>query len=95
MARGKKKKRGAKKKAASGDVPAAPSAASAASADISSVARGDDQALTAEQKRVASVRAVTGVVDHVSGRDVKFSSFSLMVGGNMLVTDCAIELNQG
>jgi hypothetical protein len=77
--------------------PSAPSAPSAAadSADISSVARGDDQALTAEQERVASVRAVTGVVDHVSGRDVKFSAFSLMVGGNMLVTDCAIELNQG
>ena len=92
MARGKKKRHGGKKKKAKA-APAAPS--SPAAADISSVERGNGQALTAEQRRVASVRAVTGVVDHVSGRDVKFSSFSLMVGGNQLVTDCSIELNQG
>ena len=49
--------------------------------------RGDAGALTAEQMRVAAVRAVTGVLASTpEGMDVKFDSFSLMVGGNLLVT---------
>lgn len=55
-----------------------------------------DTAMTAEQVRVARNRAVTGVLtSEPSNRDVKFDSFSLMVGGNQLVNDCRIELNAG
>ena len=107
MARGKKKHRngGAKKKDGAFASPSPPAAMSTGTAttaaappaadDVSSIARASDQMLTELQQQVASVRAVTGVLDHVSGRDIKFSRFSLMVGGNQLVTDCSIELNQG
>ena len=63
---------------------------------IETVAKGDAGALTAEQLRVATVRAVTGVLaSEAQARDVKFDAFSVMVGGNQLVTDCKLELNQG
>ena len=62
----------------------------------STVARGDASSLNNEQLRVQQVRAVTGVLaSREEERDVKFASFSLMVGGNQLVTDCKLELNQG
>ena len=73
----------------------------AASADkpsggIETVTKGDAGALTAEQLRVATVRAVTGVLaSEAQARDVKFDSFSVQVGGNQLITDCKLELNQG
>jgi ATP-binding cassette subfamily F protein 2 len=52
--------------------------------------------MTEEQMRVATARSVTGVLSSSEeARDVKFDSFSLMVGGNQLVTDCHVELNQG
>ena len=66
------------------------------SGDISSVQRGDASALTDEQKRVAAARAVTGVLcSEKCAADLKFSSFSVMVGGNLLITDSNVELNQG
>eukprot|EP00937_MAST-01D_sp_MAST-1D-sp2_P001723 g1723.t1 len=87
------------------DPPEPPPAAAAATSagldsgargGLESVARGDAGALTAEQIRVASMRAVTGVLASTpSARDLKFASFSVQVGGNQLVTDCALELNQG
>lgn len=50
--------------------------------------------LTEEQKRVATFRSVTGVLtSSPEMRDVKFDSFSLMVGGNQLVTDCHVEVS--
>jgi len=52
--------------------------------------------LTNEQKLVAASRAVTGVLaSSPTQMDVKFDAFSVMVGGNLLVTDCSLELNQG
>jgi len=52
--------------------------------------------LTDEQIRVAASRSVTGVLaSPVEQRDVKFDSFSLSVGGNQLINDCHLELNQG
>ena len=52
--------------------------------------------LTAEQVRVASNRAVTGVLaSTAAARDVKFESFSVAVGGKQLVSDCKLELTQG
>lgn len=66
------------------------------SLDISSVARGEAGELTSEQVRVAAVRASTGVLSSMKdARDLKFVSFSVMVGGNQLVTDCDLELNYG
>ena len=60
------------------------------------VARGDAGKLTAEQIRVATMRAVTGVLaSQPQERDLKFDSFSVQVGGNHLITDCRLELNQG
>jgi hypothetical protein len=42
--------------------------------------------LTDEQQRVATARAVTGVLSsRIVESDLKFESFSVMVGGNMLV----------
>ena len=74
------------------DAPGAPTDAEVAAA----MERGDAGALTAEQMRVAAVRAVTGVLASTPEEmDVKFDSFSLMVGGNLLVTDCRLELSQG
>ena len=71
-----------------GDVDAASLLALAAGAE------GKD--LTAEQLRVAAARATTGVLACEDGaRDLKFDSFSVMVGGNPLVQDCSVELNQG
>jgi hypothetical protein len=44
---------------------------------------------------VATFRSVTGVLASTpEARDVKFDSFSLMVGGNQLVTDCHIEVSE-
>jgi ATP-binding cassette subfamily F protein 2 len=64
--------------------------------DINSVARGQAGELTNEQLRVATVRASTGVLASMEqARDLKFVSFSVMVGGNQLVTDCDLELNYG
>mmetsp|Transcript_55956 Transcript_55956/g.144383 ORF Transcript_55956/g.144383 Transcript_55956/m.144383 type:complete len:598 (+) Transcript_55956:67-1860(+) len=52
--------------------------------------------LTAEQQRVASKRAVTGVLaSDKRSFDVKFDAFSMQVGGNQLVNDTSIELNRG
>mmetsp|Transcript_54580 Transcript_54580/g.151425 ORF Transcript_54580/g.151425 Transcript_54580/m.151425 type:complete len:598 (-) Transcript_54580:67-1860(-) len=57
---------------------------------------GSEPVITDEQKRVATKRAVTGVLaSPQSALDVKFDSFSLQVGGNQLVNDCHLELNQG
>mmetsp|Transcript_109568 Transcript_109568/g.244637 ORF Transcript_109568/g.244637 Transcript_109568/m.244637 type:complete len:600 (-) Transcript_109568:76-1875(-) len=57
---------------------------------------GGEEKLTAEQQRVAARRAVTGVLaSPVSAKDVKFDAFSIQVGGNQLVTDCSVELNEG
>tara|TARA_B100000795_G_C22756592_1_gene421776 strand:- start:118 stop:1389 length:1272 start_codon:yes stop_codon:yes gene_type:complete len=92
MARKKKKKRpGQAKSKANPDAPSAET-----KADISSIKRGDAAELNTEQIRVQEVRAVTGVLaSREEERDIKFDSFSLMVGGNQLVTDCRLELNQG
>jgi len=55
-----------------------------------------DPELTKEQARVASKRAVTGVLaSDQASKDVKFTAFSLQVGGNQLINDTDIELNQG
>ena len=55
-----------------------------------------EEKLTKEQQRVATSRAVTGVLASEPGaRDLKFQSFSVMVGGNPLVQDCDLELNFG
>merc|ERR1719405_262617 len=52
--------------------------------------------MTKEQLRVASRRAVTGVLaSAATAMDVKFESFSVQVSGNQLITDTDIELNQG
>ena len=60
------------------------------------VRRGDAGKLTEEQVRTAKVRAVTGVLDSAKEEvNLKFSSVSLMVGGNQLVTDCDLALSQG
>jgi len=65
-------------------------------ADLSSVEKGNAGKLTSEQARTAAVRAVTGVLSSKpEERDLKFDAFSLMVGGNHLVTDCSMNLNQG
>jgi hypothetical protein len=51
--------------------------------------------MTEEQMRVATFRSVTGVLaSSPEMRDVKFDSFSLMVGGNQLVTDCHVEVSE-
>ena len=64
--------------------------------DISSVKRGNAGELTNEQRRTASARAVTGTLSsQPECRDLKFDSFSVMVGGKQLVTDCQLELNFG
>ena len=79
-------------------------AAAAAATDDTAAARGgaalagamEGLELTEEQKRVAKGRAVTGVLASTpAARDVKFESFSVMLGGNLLVQDCPLELNQG
>jgi len=66
--------------------------------DLSSIIAGGNGAqITDEQKRVALARAVTGVLASAEAdtQTVKFDSFSLAVGGNQLVNDCSLELNQG
>ena len=63
--------------------------------DITDVSDSSKQ-LTKEQQRVASNRAVTGVLaSTAAARDVKFQSFSVAVGGKQLVSDCDLELTQG
>jgi hypothetical protein len=60
-----------------------------------SLIQGGGEKLTEEQLRVATFRSVTGVLASTpEARDVKFDSFSLMVGGNQLVTDCHIEVSE-
>lgn len=89
-------KRAAKKdaKAAGGGYPT-DGGASDLTAILGDAAEGGAM-LTKEQKLVAASRAVTGVLASApSATDVKFDSFSVMVGGNMLVGDCSLELNQG
>jgi ATP-binding cassette subfamily F protein 2 len=65
--------------------------------DVASILAGNStEKLTAEQMRVAARRAVTGVLASAeTASDVKFDSFSVSVGGNHLVVDCSLELNQG
>ena len=94
MARGKK--RGGKKKgSASASTNKGEPKAPESKVDLEAL-RGNAQALNDEQIRVATVRAVTGVLaSEPEARDIKFDSFSLSVGGNQLVTDCRLELNQG
>jgi hypothetical protein len=56
---------------------------------------GDASGLTDEQKRVAVARAVTGTLSSKPAEtDLKFDSFSVMVGGNMLVNDCHLEVSE-
>jgi len=76
---------------------AAKAAKAAKLAEVASITAGAGEiTLSEEQKRVASSRACTGVLASSSKAwDVKFDSFSLAVGGNALVNDCAIELTQG
>mmetsp|Transcript_8 Transcript_8/g.7 ORF Transcript_8/g.7 Transcript_8/m.7 type:complete len:619 (+) Transcript_8:233-2089(+) len=51
--------------------------------------------LTEEQKIVAGIRAVTGVLASPKvSMNVKFQAFSVSIAGNMLVTDTDMELNQ-
>ena len=93
MARKKKKHGGAKKKPSKSSPPTAPETKQA---DISTISQGNAMELNTEQVRVQTVRAVTGVLaSREEERDLKFHSFSLMVGGVQLVTDCDIQLNQG
>jgi ATP-binding cassette subfamily F protein 2 len=95
MARGKKKGGGKKKGSASASAAKSEPAAPESKLDLEAL-RGNAQALNDEQIRVATVRAVTGVLaSEPEARDIKFDSFSLSVGGNQLVTDCRLELNQG
>ena len=62
--------------------------------DLSLLQAGGEK-LTEEQLRVATFRSVTGVLASAPEmRDVKFDSFSLMVGGNQLVTDCHVEVHE-
>jgi len=64
--------------------------------DAASILAGTSAEMTAEQQRVAQRRAVTGVLaSAAAASDVKFDAFSLAVGGNQLVNDCSLELNQG
>jgi ATP-binding cassette subfamily F protein 2 len=57
---------------------------------------GDAKGLTDEQIRVAVARAVTGTLSSKPVEsDLKFDSFSLMVGGNQLINDCHLELSVG
>eukprot|EP00928_Gymnodinium_smaydae_P100037 TRINITY_DN970_c2_g1_i3.p1 TRINITY_DN970_c2_g1~~TRINITY_DN970_c2_g1_i3.p1 ORF type:complete len:610 (-),score=156.76 TRINITY_DN970_c2_g1_i3:249-2078(-) len=65
-------------------------------ADLSSALEGGGAELTKEQQQVAESRAVTGVLASApAAMDLKFSSFSIMLGGMQLVTDCDLEMNQG
>jgi len=58
--------------------------------------KGDQPDLTDDQRRAASLRSVTGVLASPEAqRDVKFVNFSMQVGGQQLVQDCEVELNQG
>mmetsp|Transcript_53613 Transcript_53613/g.96179 ORF Transcript_53613/g.96179 Transcript_53613/m.96179 type:complete len:597 (-) Transcript_53613:239-2029(-) len=64
--------------------------------ELQAIKESAGSVLTEEQMRVASRRAVTGVLASTpQAMDVKLDSFSLMVSGNQLVTDTTIELNQG
>mmetsp|Transcript_102530 Transcript_102530/g.256919 ORF Transcript_102530/g.256919 Transcript_102530/m.256919 type:complete len:600 (+) Transcript_102530:86-1885(+) len=75
---------------------AAAKAAKAGAKEELDIEGGGDPELTKEQLRVASKRAVTGVLaSDKSNTDVKFDAFSLQVGGNQLINDTEIELNQG
>jgi len=66
--------------------------------DLASIVAGagDEAQLTQEQKRVATKRAVTGVLSSPpSSMNVKFEAFSIQVGGNQLVNDSNMELIPG
>lgn len=66
--------------------------------DLGEILKGGEEGadLTSEQKRVASKRAVTGVLaSDKTSCDVKFDSFSMQVGGNQLVNDTSIVLTKG
>jgi len=70
--------------------------ASAATDELDAIRAGADEGLTGELQRVASRRAVTGVLASArDAMDVKFESFSMQVSGNQLITDTTMELNQG
>ena len=75
---------------------ASPSKSKKGAAGAVVAAEGDMASLTLEQQRVAAARAVTGVLaSHAAALDVKIASFSISVGGNQLLNDCDLELNQG
>jgi ATP-binding cassette subfamily F protein 2 len=64
--------------------------------EVAAILEGSEPTLTRDQKLVAASRAVTGVLASAATQmDVKFDAFSVMLGGNMLVQDCSVELNQG
>eukprot|EP00217_Crustomastix_stigmatica_P007320 CAMPEP_0183789458 /NCGR_PEP_ID=MMETSP0803_2-20130417/434_1 /TAXON_ID=195967 /ORGANISM="Crustomastix stigmata, Strain CCMP3273" /LENGTH=639 /DNA_ID=CAMNT_0026033629 /DNA_START=85 /DNA_END=2004 /DNA_ORIENTATION=+ len=66
------------------------------SEQLAGLSTSGEPALTAEQERVANSRAVTGVLaSHAASMNVKFDSFTLSIGGNQLVNECSVELNQG
>ena len=80
-----------------GEKKAARAAKAAKAAEAQAIVAGlGDVKLTSEQVRVAANRAVTGVLSSSKKAwDVKFESVSLAVGGNQLLADSPLELNQG
>lgn len=90
----RKARRAARAAAKRGDAP--PEENALDGADATTIEKGNAGELTTEQIRTAAVRAVTGVLSSkAEERDLKFINVSLMVGGNHLVTDCDLNLNQG
>jgi|TARA_B100000524_G_scaffold157310_1_gene79760 ATP-binding cassette subfamily F protein 2 len=90
-------KKGAKGDGAADAKPGSAVGGADAASTFAALALGSEgeASLTAEQERVAASRAVTGVLaSGKSARDLKFVNFSLSVGGNALVNDCSLELNQ-
>mmetsp|Transcript_90393 Transcript_90393/g.256005 ORF Transcript_90393/g.256005 Transcript_90393/m.256005 type:complete len:599 (-) Transcript_90393:105-1901(-) len=65
--------------------------------DLATIVAGSEEAkLTGEQRRVATKRAVTGVLaSPETDMNVKFEAFSIQVGGNQLVQDSPLELIPG
>eukprot|EP00962_Isochrysis_galbana_P007165 scaffold1926_cov122-Isochrysis_galbana.AAC.12 len=74
----------------------AKAAMAAKAAEVESITAGAAVvSLSDGQELVAASRAVTGVLASApKAWDVKFTSFSLAVGGNQLVADCDLELTQ-
>jgi len=97
LAAQKKAERDAKKSAKAEDVEGSEEPEGRSAAALEAIVAGAGEVrLTEEQQRVAASRAVTGVLaSSAFAWNVKFSSFSVAVGGNQLVSDCDVELNQG